>query len=1549
MAEKPVESEPKGLEPEADDSSSTPAHDDIWSDKNGGADIEAEGRAQVARLARQVTNASISSQAGTVNPFAGNTDPRLDPNSGKFSAEAWVRNMVKIVSRDPERFPRRTAGVSYRNLNVHGWGTPTDYQKDVANVLLEGPALFNRLRGKGQRKIRILQDFDGLAKSGELLVVLGRPGRQDHHPSSPVRNCGCSTLLKTIAGKTHGFYVDEASTINYQGIPKEVMHKHFRGEVIYQAETDVHFPQLTVGQTLLFAARARAPRNRLPGVTRNQYAQHMRDVIMAVFGISHTINTKVGNDFIRGVSGGERKRVSIAEVALSGSPLQCWDNATRGLDSATALEFVKTLKLSTGLAGATAIVAIYQASQSAYDLFDKVVLLYEGRQIYFGPTTHAKKYFTDMGFICADRQTTADFLTSLTNPAERIIAEGYHDRVPHTPAEFAARWRDSESRQHLLREIADFEAAYPFGGDSLEQFKLSRKANQAKHMTVKSPYTISIPMQIRLCMSRGFQRQRGDLTILFTTVFGNLLMGIITSSVFYNLPDSTSSFYSRGALLFFAVLFAAMQSALEILALFVQRPIVEKHNDYALYHPFAEAVASMMVDLPTKVVVSVSFNLVLYFMTNLRRTPGHFFVYLLFSFVTTLAMSSIFRTIASISRTLSQALAPAAIFILAIVIYAGFALPTPNMHPWFRWINYINPIAYTFESMMVNEFHDRRFPCSIYVPTGPAYTNASGLERVCQANGARAGQDFVNGDDYLNGSLRYYNSHLWRNLGIIIAFWIAFTLTYLAGTELVTSSRSKGEVLVFRRGHLPPQVKESNDEESGLTEPVGRHPVGDPKHELDDEKEGQTAIIKQTATFHWRNVCYDIKIKGEDRRILDHVDGWVRPGTLTALMGATGAGKTTLLDVLASRVTMGVVTGDMMVDGHLRDNSFQRKTGYVQQQDLHLQTATVREALRFSALLRQPKSTPLKEKLDYVEEVIKLLEMEDYAGAVVGVPGEGLNVEQRKRLTIGVELAAKPQLLLFLDEPTSGLDSQTAWSILSLITKLSHNGQAILCTIHQPSAMLFQRFDRLLLLAKGGQTIYFGDIGEESKTLTGYFESKGAQPCGKEENPAEWMLRVIGAAPGATTDQDWFQNWRQSKEYAEVQRTLDDMQDRLSKIPISTDHEHLESFATPLWYQVQVCTRRVFEQYWRTPSYIYSKTLLVTASSLFIGFSFWRAGTSLQGLQNQMFSFFMLLTIFGNLVNQIMPQFVTQRSLYEARERPSKAYSWQAFLFANIIVELPWNSLMAVISFFSFYYPIGMQRNASWTNTVHSRGILMFLLIWAFYLFTSTFCNMIIAGIETAENGGNIATLLFSLTLIFCGVLATPTALPGFWIFMYRVSPFTYLVSAVLSTGLANAPVKCSKIELVPLQPPSGMTCGQYLGPYIDMAGGYVTDPTATRNCEFCSASSTNAFLTQLSINYADRWRNFGLMWVYIIFNVFGAVFLYWLLRVPKNKNWLPRVPSLNFGRKRTTAGDAGAGAGVAGTNVDEPDGRVPRSHDPSSPGFGVFPQAPSFRSPTRG
>lgn len=792
-----------------------------------------------------------------------------------------------------------------------------------------------------------------------------------------------------------------------------------------------------------------------------------------------------------------------------------------------------------------------------------------------------------MGFDCPDRQTTADFLTSITNPIERRVRPEFQGKVPQTPDEFAQRWYNSPERQAVLLEIEEYNNEFPLGGHHLEVFEKSRQAEKSRAVRKSSPYTLSYMQQIQLCMWRGFSRLKGDMSMTLTSIIGNIVMSLIISSVFFNLPNTTASFFSRGSLLFFAILMNGFASSLEILTLWQQRPIVEKHDKYALYHPSAEAISSMIVDLPSKITVGIIFNLILYFMTNLRRTPAHFFIFLLFSFSTTLTMSNIFRTIGATSRTLAQALVPSAIFMLSLIIYTGFTIPVRDMRPWFKWISYINPIQYAFESLMINEFHDRRFPCASFVPAGPSYAGVSGDSIICGATGARPGEDFVDGDNYLNVTFRYFASHMWRNLGIIFAFFFFFLATYIGATELIKAKPSKGEILVFPRGKVPSYLKsKKKSDDVEIAETTHRHE----KLETTDDQVG--AIVKQTSIFHWEDVCYDIKIKGEPRRILNHIDGWVKPGTLTALMGVSGAGKTTLLDVLADRVTMGVVTGEMLVDGRMRDDSFQRKTGYVQQQDLHLEISTVREALVFSALLRQPATTPRAEKIAYVEEVIKMLGMEEYADAVVGVLGEGLNVEQRKRLTIGVEIAAKPDLLLFFDEPTSGLDSQTAWSICTLMRKLADHGQAILCTIHQPSAMLMQEFDRLLFLAAGGKTVYFGELGKNMRTLIDYFESKGSPKCPPNANPAEWMLEVIGAAPGSHTDKDWAEVWTNSAERTEVRRELSQMKEELSQKPQAPRSAGYGEFAMPFWKQYLIVQHRTFQQYWRSPEYIYSKLCL---------------------------------------------------------------------------------------------------------------------------------------------------------------------------------------------------------------------------------------------------------------------------------------------------------------------------------------------------------------------
>lgn len=1449
---------------------------------------------EVQGLARTVSRASVASadlndgeslikylthMSGVpgVEPFV-DVEDKLNPDSDSFDAKFWVKNMRKLMDSDPEYYQPSSLGVAYRNLRVSGVAAEADYQPTVANAWLKYLMMaINSLRkDDASRYFDILKPMDGILKPGEVTVVLGRPGS------------GCSTLLKTIAAQTYGFKVQPESVISYDGISQKDIEKRFRGDVIYSAETDVHFPHLTVGDTLDFASRLRTPRNR-GNISRETYARHMSSVYMAMYGLSHTRNTRVGDDFVRGVSGGERKRVSIAEASLCRSNVQCWDNATRGLDSATALEFIKALKTSAAILDATPMIAIYQCSQDAYDLFDNVVLLFEGRQIYFGKADRAKQFFLDMGYDCPDRQTTADYLTSLTNPAERVVRKGFENKIPRTAEEFESYWKNSTGYKTLIGEI-DAYISENEKGEKRHDYQMSHNAKQAKTLSKRSPFTVSFFMQTRYIAGRNFLRVKGNPSITVQSIIGQLFMGLVLSSVFYNLKNVTSSFYFRGSGIFFALLFNAFASLLEIISLFEARPIVEKHKKFALYRPSADALASIATEFPTKVIMSMAFNFPFYFMVNLRRNPGRFFFYWFTCMLTTLCMSHLFRSIGAISTSIAQAMTPATALLLAMVIFTGFVIPTPYMLGWSRWINYLNPVGYGFESLMANEFHHREFTCDEFVPTGPGYENISADQRVCAATGSRAGSPVVAGTEYIGLAYEYYNAHKWRNIGILFGFVFFFLFVYVCLTEFNKGAMQKGEMTLYLKGSLKkPKIQRKKDIEAGEKDRVDAQDEAEADYkQVSDYGGGSSDSFNAEdagsgAIFHWRDLTYQVKIKSEHRVILNHVDGWVKPGQITALMGSSGAGKTTLLNCLSERVTSGIVTdGVRMVDGRPLDSSFQRSIGYCQQQDIHLQYSTVREALQFSAYLRQPRSVSIKEKNEYVDYIIDLLEMSAYADALVGVAGEGLNVEQRKRLTIGVELAAKPKLLVFLDEPTSGLDSQTAWSICKLMRKLADHGQAILCTIHQPSAILLKEFDRLLFLQKGGETVYFGDLGEGCSTLINYFESKGAHPCPKEANPAEWMLEVVGAAPGSRAKQNYHEVWRSSNEFKAVNEELDKMEVELAKKPQNKDADSSRKYAASIWTQYYYVTKRAFQQVWRNPMYIYSKIFLCVSSSIFNGFSFFKANNSMQGLQNQMFSVFMFLMPFATLVQQMLPQFVKQRDVYEVREAPSRTFSWFAFICAQMTSEIPFQVFIGTLSFFCWYYPVGLYRNAEPTDQVDARGVLMWLFLTAFYVYTITMGHLCMSFNELVDNAANLATTMFTFCLLFCGVMAPADFFPGFWIFMYRCSPFTYLIQGALATGVANTKVVCADRELVSFEPPSGQTCGEYMRDYISQMGGYLSDPSATDACAFCRMDSTNQFLATIDVKYSERWRNWGIFISFIAINMVLTVIFYWLARVPK-------------------------------------------------------------------
>lgn len=429
----------------------------------------------------------------------------------------------------------------------------------------------------------------------------------------------------------------------------------------------------------------------------------------------------------------------------------------------------------------------------------------------------------------------------------------------------------------------------------------------------------------------------------------------------------------------------------------------------------------------------------------------------------------------------------------------------------------------------------------------------------------------------------------------------------------------------------------------------------------------------------------------------------------------------------------------------------------------------------------------------------------------------------------------------------------------------------------------------MLFLAKGGKTVYFGPIGENSRTLLDYFERNGAPTCGDDDNPAEYMLEVVnkGTAPGG---ESWFDVWQGSPEAAGVQSELDRIHETGRVKPPKTNEEHREheEFAMPVSKQFPIVMQRVFQQYWRMPMYVLAKMMLGLCSGLFIGFSFYQADSSSQGLQNTIFSLFMVCAIFSSVVQQIIPLFLTQRTLYEVRERPSKTYSWKAFMLSSILVEIPYQTVLGILVYGCYYYAVvGVQSS-------ERQGITLLFFI-QFFVYASTFADMSIAALPDAETAGAIVTLMFSLALTFNGVMQTPDNLPGFWIFMYRVSPFTYWVGGTAAALMHGRPIVCSDVELSRFNPPSGQSCNDYMSSFFEKAGaaaGYLKNPDSMTQCEYCSMSSADQFLEGVWISWEDRWRNFGIFWAYLVFDIAVAIGLYYCFRV---KKW-----NFGSGKKKT-------------------------------------------------
>ncbi|KAL7550698.1 hypothetical protein ACHAWF_013918 [Thalassiosira exigua] len=469
-------------------------------------------------------------------------------------------------------------------------------------------------------------------------------------------------------------------------------------------------------------------------------------------------------------------------------------------------------------------------------------------------------------------------------------------------------------------------------------------------------------------------------------------------------------------------------------------------------------------------------------------------------------------------------------------------------------------------------------------------------------------------------------------------------------------------------------------------------------------------------------------------RLLSGITASFEPGTLNALMGESGAGKTTLLDAIAGYKTDGHLSGDVNVNGVPKNDEIWRSiAGYCEQVDLHNPSMTVRESLIFAARMRlRPFSLADDKKVAFATKIMTLLELDEYSDMLVGdeASGEGLPKHARKRLTVGVELAANPSIL-FADEPTSGLDSLSAAMVVSSLQKAAKvQGLTVVCTIHQPSREVFLAFDNLLLLKKGGRCVYNGSIA----SLNNYISSvDNRYEIGKEVNPADHALDVFCGPLGVGTD--WVELYNKS-----------DMCKRVAEIiqnPSEAGEISLDSTPQSFASQVYLVLQRQIVAHWRTTTYMALRFWWTIVACLLTGLVYFQSGTSGNVVQTVGALFFYVNIATVPLLSAMVP-LITERAVFY-REILSGTYTRFAYGAAVQLAEIPFNMGMSLVSFVIFYFMVGLSVDGE-------RIVYFILMALASYWVLPAFGQLLAfvsPNIGAAVGVGSLLLTLFTLTMGF--------------------------------------------------------------------------------------------------------------------------------------------------------------------------------------------------------
>jgi len=1338
-------------------------------------------------------------------------NPHLNIDSPEFDVLAYVAKLREIE----KEAGLETGGISisFKNVTVE---VPIDITTEVRTVeksaiqpflvFWNAFATLFRLKAKPKsEKHKLLDDVSGFVESGETCLILGPPGS------------GASTLMSVLSQRADVFKSRSGEVLynkmNVEGKETQQMLRHLIRVV---GQEDVHFPSLTVSDTLEFASHCLYP----PFLPYAEYSRSVKVINVARgLGIERVLSTCVGDASIRGVSGGEKKRVTLAEMLVGYTGrLYFLDSFNKGLDSAATFDIVLNMKKFSKLQEIVVIATLQQPSREVFEMFDKLLVLDSGKTLFFGKPSEARAYFESLGFEKPHVRSVPDFVSTVSDPKEfdSMVKEDCKDTAPRTVDEFAARFKESEHYramdERLAEGITGSAELFQEGFEKTEDFS----SEKAKLLTRKSLNRRST--QLKLLFDRQFRLEAKKYRMILVEFIMFGMIGLILGTLFLNLPLTQEGAYSRQGLIFLCLIFNGLSAMSTIGKKYAARAVFEKQSLACFYTPGPFVVASTAVDVLIMLVKVIVFSVCVYFLAGLQSQ--RFGVFILILWIIGIVVDALIRVLTiTFEQNATTGLAGAMIVLL--VIYAGFLIPKGSVPGWFIWVYWISPFRYAFEALMINEFYGLEFFCktSELIPSDPSIPPEF---KTCP---------ITNGQNYITEVLQMFSGTqwVWYDFAVLIAMLTVFLA--IASIQMILF---KPKSFGFKK------LKDTSNEEEDLEEVSLK--VNDAKMENSEQTRDVLSFGYETSKktevhpgyIVWKNLSYTVPVGKGQKQLLTNINGFCRPGRLIALMGSSGAGKTTLMDTVARRKTKGTITGDIMVNGEPQDEFFSRISGYVEQMDLHYEKLTVRESLEFSARLRLPQEVPEAEKQAVVERTLDTLLLRPIQDRIVGSPGSyGLAAEARKRLTIGVELVSNPSIL-FLDEPTSGLEARAAITVIRAIRNVANLGCAVICTIHQPSVEIFNAFDELLLLQRGGQTVYFGELGKYSRTLLDYFERNGAPPMEEDKNPAEYMLVQIGAGVTAKSDDDknWHEIWKASPEAKKIADVVESgsFSDGIKLVPEKVGTLKFDSrYATSGSKQLNLVIRRAFVMAWRTPEYNFTRFLLAIFQSVIFGLSFLQLDRDAAGSQ-LIPSVLFLSGLSGSMqmTNVIAPLFKARPVFY--RELSSGLYSEWAYHLSNGIVEIPFVLASGIIFQVIFYFMIGFTA---------SRFGFFVLANYMFTFWAIYTGHAIVAFIGDITVALSVPPLINTLGNVLAGFLIRKPAIPPWYIWIYWINPFHYYNEGILVNELQNQPFYCTPDQFIPFQNPNpSQPCSSLdNGSYEYFAG---PNPAL---CETCRITNGNQIL----------------------------------------------------------------------------------------------------------